>query len=73
VPRAKPETGGWDDRNRRVTFYCPVDVEEAIDGAIAATGRSKTQVIVDALRAQLLEAPAGVGANRARRSKEPTT
>ena len=55
MPRPKPEDGGWEDLNRRVTFYCPLDVLDAINAAMAATDRTKTQVIVDALRAELLE------------------
>lgn len=56
MPRPKPPTGAaWEDVNQRTTFYCPVDLLGAIEAAMAATSRSKTQVIVDALRAQLLD------------------
>jgi hypothetical protein len=51
VPRPKPTTGGWEDVNRRVTFYCPEEVLDAIEAEMATSGRSKTAVIVDALRA----------------------
>jgi hypothetical protein len=55
VPRRKPETGGWEETHQRVTFYCPVELAGAIAARSAATGRSKTQLIVDALRAQFPE------------------
>jgi hypothetical protein len=51
VPRPKPTTGGWEDVNRRVTFYCPEEILDAIEAEMATSGRSKTAVIVDALRA----------------------
>ena len=54
MPRPKPPAGGWEAQNKRLTFYCPTDVEEAIEAWMTANNRSKTQVIVDALRAQLL-------------------
>ncbi len=54
MPRPKPAGGGWEAENQRVTFYCPPDVARAIQAAIRP-GRSKTQVIVAALRAQLLD------------------
>lgn len=53
MPRSKPATGGWDELHRRTTFYCPIELVEALDRARKATGRSKSQVIVDALRAHL--------------------
>jgi hypothetical protein len=53
VPRPKSPAGGWEAQNQRLTFYCPTDLERAIEAAMVATKRSKTQVIVDALRAQL--------------------
>lgn len=54
MPRPRPDAGAWEDLNRRVTFYCPVDLLEAIEAAMQDTGRSKTQVIIDALRRDLL-------------------
>lgn|GEM_PF-5331570 len=53
MPRPKPPTGGWEATNQRLTFYCPVELAAAIEVEMAGSGRSKTQVIVDALRAQL--------------------
>lgn len=47
------ESGGWDDAHQRVTFYCPRDLVQAIEAEMAASGRSKSRVIVDAVRAHL--------------------
>lgn len=55
MPRRKPESGGWEETHQRVTFYCPVELADAIATRSVATGRSKTQLIVDALRAQFPE------------------
>jgi hypothetical protein len=52
-PRCGAEAS-WDARHRRVTFYCPEDVLEAIHDDMARSGRSKTRVVVDALREHLL-------------------
>ncbi len=56
-PVAQRETaeGGWEDNNHRVIFYCPNDLKAAIEASMASTSRSKTRVIVDALRVQLLD------------------
>lgn len=64
MPRPKPATGGWEDVNHRTTFYCPIDLLEAIEADVASTGRSKTQVIVEALRAQLAHHNTGQEATR---------
>lgn len=61
MPRPKSPDGGWEDVNQRTTFYCPTDLLQAINEAMVATGRSKTQVIVDALRADLLADTAAGG------------
>lgn len=45
----------WEETHRRVTFYCPDEVLDAIEAQMASSDRSKTRVIVDALRAQLLD------------------
>lgn len=55
MPRPKPASGGWEETHQRVTFYCPVELAAAITARSASTGRSKTQLIVDALRAQFPE------------------
>lgn len=43
----------WEAQHTRVTFYCPVELLERIEAEIVESGRSKTAVIVDALRADL--------------------
>ncbi|MDA8063576.1 MAG: ribbon-helix-helix protein, CopG family [Actinomycetota bacterium] len=43
----------WEDTHSRVTFYCPAALLAAVEAEVAMTDRSKTQVIVDALRAAL--------------------
>ena len=55
-PRQDGEGRRWEDTNRRVTFYCPEDVREQLDAEAAASGRSTSRVIVDALRAELARA-----------------
>lgn len=44
---------GWEDSNKRVTFYCPTDLLAAIEAEMDRSRRSKTQVIVDCLRKDL--------------------
>lgn len=46
-------TASWDDTHQRLTFYCPLDLLEAIEADMRRSGRSKTGVIVDALREHL--------------------
>lgn len=54
MPRPRPTDGtAWEDRHRQVAFYCPVDLLELLNQQAASSGRSKTQVVVDALRAHL--------------------
>jgi hypothetical protein len=51
-----PSTEGserWDDSHTRVTFYCPVPLLRAIEEEVKNSDRSKSQVIVDALRGHL--------------------
>ncbi len=43
----------WDDVNKRVTFHCPVFLEELIEREARKSGRSKSRIIVDALRQHL--------------------
>lgn len=47
------EGAAWEENHKRVTFYCPVDVLDAVEASMRETGRSKTRVIVDALRQHL--------------------
>ncbi len=44
---------GWDESHRRVTFYCPLDLLQALEGEMGRSRRSKTAVIVDAIREHL--------------------
>ena len=44
---------GWEARNKRVTFYCPLEVLDVLSTEVARGERSNSQVIVDALRAHL--------------------
>lgn len=77
MPRPKPPEGSWDNHHRRITFYCPAEMVDAIEREMAATGRSKTQVIIDRLRASGLrgdaerERPAGRLSGPQRAPTEP--
>ena len=51
--RSTPTDERWEDSHTRVTFYCPVSLVKAIEAEVADSGRSKSQVIVEALRAHL--------------------
>ena len=52
MPRPLPPDGSWTDQHRRVTFYASEELHEWIEEEMRRTGKSKTQVIVDALEAQ---------------------
>ncbi len=54
-PRAVGQN--WTESHQRVTFYCHRDLIGDIERAMGESNRSKTQVIVDALR-QSLRTPA---------------
>lgn len=43
----------WEDTHTRVTFYCPVSLVKAVEAEVSNSGRSKSQVIVDALQGHL--------------------
>lgn len=60
MPRRAEPGSSREDENTRVTFYCPVDVLEAIEAEMARTERSKSQVIVQAL-IQALVSPSSSG------------
>jgi len=51
-PSTSPEER-WEDTHTRVTFYCPVSLVKAVETEVANSGRSKSQVIVDALQGHL--------------------
>jgi Ribbon-helix-helix protein, copG family len=44
------EESRWEDSHTRVTFYCPVALLASVDEEVASSPRSKSQIIVDALR-----------------------
>lgn len=46
----KDEAARWEDSHQRVTFYCPRPMLQAIEDEMARSGRSKSQVIVDAVK-----------------------
>ena len=52
MPRPIPPEGRWTDRHRLVSFYASDELRAWIEEEMHRTGRSKTQVIVDALEAQ---------------------
>jgi hypothetical protein len=45
---------GWEATHHRVTFYCPLDLLGALEAEMRRSGRSKSRVIVDALREHLI-------------------
>jgi hypothetical protein len=52
MPRPTPPEGRWTDRHRVVSFYASDELRTWIEQEMRRTGKSKTQVIVDALEAQ---------------------
>ena len=52
MPRPTPPEGRWTDQHHRVTFYASDELRAWIDDEVRRTGKTKTQVIVDALEAQ---------------------
>ena len=51
---SEPASGGtWEESHQRVTFHCPVELRKAIEEEVRRSGRSKSRVIVDALREHL--------------------
>ena len=51
--RRIPGERRWEAAHQRVTFYCPRDLLRAVELETARSQRSKSQVIVDALREHL--------------------
>jgi hypothetical protein len=45
----------WADRTTRITFYVPRELADAIELERARSGRSKSRIIVDAIREHLAE------------------
>lgn len=52
-PPAAPAAGSWDATHERVTFHCPRAVIDAVEAEVTRGRRSKSRVIVDALREHL--------------------
>ncbi len=50
-PPAPPAT--WEETHQRLTFHCPITLRKAIEDEVRRSGRSKSRVIVDALREHL--------------------
>lgn len=49
-PAAPEPSAEWEASHTRVTFYCPVSLLGQVEQEIRRSGRSKTRVIVDAIR-----------------------
>ena len=49
MPGPMSPEGPWGERHRLVNFYADDELRAWIDGEVRRTGKSKTQVIVDAL------------------------
>ncbi len=49
----KKAAQSWEAAHKRVTFHCPLDVLDALEADVASGDRSKSRVIVDALREHL--------------------
>lgn len=43
----------WEELHRRATYHLPVDLQEAIAAEAQRSGRSKSRVVTDAVRAYL--------------------
>ena len=50
---AKAEEASWEERHQRVTFHCPTELLRRVEQRMAATGQSKSRLLVDALEAYL--------------------
>jgi hypothetical protein len=52
--RGRKKVGaGWEASNKPVTFYCPLDIYAVLMTEAGNGERSKSQIIADALRAEL--------------------
>lgn len=49
MPRPVPPEGRWTERHKLMSFYISKVLRAWIDEEVRRTGKSKTQVIVDAL------------------------
>lgn len=53
----QPSTSTWGERHKRVTFYCPVELLSQLEAEMDHSGRTKSGVIVDAIRQHLTPQP----------------
>lgn len=53
VPPRRRSGQRWEEAHQRVTFYCPRDLLRTLELEAVRSDRSKTQVVVDALREHL--------------------
>lgn len=51
--RRRSKGPAWEENNKLRSFYCPQELWDAVADEVAKGERSKTQVIVDALRTEL--------------------
>jgi predicted DNA-binding protein len=49
MPRPVPPEGRWTERHKLVSFYASDELRAWLDAEVKRTGRTKTQVIVEAL------------------------
>jgi hypothetical protein len=49
MPRPVPPEGRWTERHKLMSFYISDELRAWVDEEVRRTGKSKTQVIVDAL------------------------
>ena len=52
-PGRKVVGASWEERNKRITFYCPLDIREQLATEVAKGQRSQSEIINDALRQHL--------------------
>lgn len=53
VPPRRRSGQRWEEAHQRVTFYCPRDLLRTLELEAVRSDRSKSQVIVDAIRQHL--------------------
>jgi hypothetical protein len=51
--QSKPAAATWEETHQFLTFHCPVALRRTIEDEVARSGRSKSRVIVDAVREHL--------------------
>lgn len=59
APAAAGKGPRWDETHSRATFHLPLELQRALDQEAKGSGRSKSQVVADALREHL-----GAGSSR---------